>query len=154
MASWYYKKLTGTRRCQKNQTVGGDSKLCLLFSEILLDNPKLYQNIAKNRLLSPWQGLLWFLEGLFHSVVTFFGFYLLWTFNLNSIPVEFTTQEKFSFGLAVYQCVLVNANLNWDFRVQFYKLLDESKGTSHYLASILRTVYKLVNKNGFFKSQV
>jgi hypothetical protein len=63
-----------------------------LFPEILLENPKLYKNISRNRLLSPWQGLLWFLEGLFHAVVTFFAFYLLWTFNLNSVPVELTTQ--------------------------------------------------------------
>ena len=79
----------------------------LSFPEILLDNPKLYQNIRKNKLLSPWQGLLWFLEGLFHAVITYFAFHLLWTFHLNSIPVEFTLQEKYSFGLAIYQCVLV-----------------------------------------------
>jgi hypothetical protein len=77
------------------------------YIDELLENPKLYQNIAKNRLLSPWQGLLWFLEGLWHSVVTYFAFYLIWSLNLNSVPVEFTTQEKFSFGLAIYQCVLV-----------------------------------------------
>jgi hypothetical protein len=72
-----------------------------------MDNPKLYQKIRKNRLLSPLQGFIWFIEAVWHAVVTFFAFYLLWSYNLNSVPGEFTTMEKFSFGLAIYQCVLV-----------------------------------------------
>ena len=78
------------------------------FSEVLLENPKLYQNIRKNRLLSPWQGFLWFIEALWHSLVTFFAFFLLWSYNMNAIPGEFTIMDMHSFGLAIYQCVLVS----------------------------------------------
>jgi hypothetical protein len=53
------------------------------------------------------QGFLWFIEGLWHALVTFFAFYFLWSYNLNSVPEEFTTMEMYSFGLAIYQCVLV-----------------------------------------------
>ncbi len=46
--------------------------------EVLINHPQCYQTNARNRLLQFDKGLLWFLEGFFHSIVTFFGFYFLW----------------------------------------------------------------------------
>jgi len=61
-----------------------------------------------NKLLSPKQGLIWFVEALWHAVVTFFAFYLLWQKNMTSVPEEYVSMEMYSFGLAIYQAVIVS----------------------------------------------
>ena len=44
-----------------------------LEADRLLESPQLYRRIARNRLLSLSEFFLWFLQGLWHSFIIFFG---------------------------------------------------------------------------------
>ena len=54
---------------------------------VLLNNPQLYRNNTRNNRMSFGEFLLWFLQGLWHSVTVFFGWYLFFDFGLNLTSV-------------------------------------------------------------------
>jgi phospholipid-translocating ATPase len=81
-----------------------------LSAKVLMADPEKYQEIARNRLLAKDKCFLWILEALWHSLVTFFGFYFYWHGHLNQTSST-DSLEMFSFGLVVYQSAVVVVNL-------------------------------------------
>ena len=82
-------------------------------AERLVQHPELYKRIARNKLLSPVELLLWFLQGLWHSFVIFFGWASFW--QSGAAPVTSTRPElvlaRSSFGLTVYTTLMVVVSL-------------------------------------------
>merc|ERR1719204_2635187 len=66
----------------------------------LLDQPKNYKDIARNRLLSPKQSIFWFLDGVWMSLINYFVLYSVWT--MGSEQTGSITLGKDCFGFAVY----------------------------------------------------
>ena len=64
---------------------------------VLLNNPQLYRNNTKNNRMAFGEFLLWFLQGLWHSVAVFFGWYLFFHLGLNltSVGEKIFSQRSF-----------------------------------------------------------
>lgn len=80
-----------------------------ISQEKLLSNPALYKNIAKNRLLSTQEFTIWFAQGLWHSIITYFFFHFLFAFELNNNSHD--SLGLLCFGVAIYQSVLIVTTL-------------------------------------------
>ena len=78
-------------------------------SKRLLKEPHLYKKITRNKLLSIREFCIWFTEAVWHSLVTFFGFYFFWSVYCNVFSKDYL--EEWSFGFSVYQSVVVVTNL-------------------------------------------
>ena len=89
-----------------------------ISADLLLRRPELYAKNAKNRLLSLWEFSIWFFEALWHSLVTFFGFYFVWAYYFNITSEDFL--ERTSFGLSVYQSVVVITNFRLLLQSRFW----------------------------------
>lgn len=87
-------------------------------SERLLRDPVLYRKIAKNQLLSIKEFAIWLFEGFWHSLVAFFGFYFFFDYFFNWTSVDFL--ERTSFGLAIYQAVVVITNIRIILQSRFW----------------------------------
>ena len=80
-------------------------------AESLLECPELYRRIARNKLLSPVELLLWFLLALWHSCVIFFGWVLFWERGGGVLA-------RSSFGLTVYTTLMVVVSLKLLFQAR------------------------------------
>ncbi|XP_064615667.1 phospholipid-transporting ATPase IF-like [Liolophura sinensis] len=77
-----------------------------ISSETLLRKPELYKKIARNEILSAWNFTVWNLIGLWHSIVFFFGVFLLFADGASLFPSG-EMMGNFSFGaLVITVCVL------------------------------------------------
>lgn len=77
----------------------------------LLNEPRLYQQNAGNRLLQVDIVCLWLSEGVFHSLLTFFAFYFLDSLQL------------FSFGTAVFASAVILVNLRLLLQAKFWNVI-------------------------------
>ena len=87
-----------------------------ISSEQLLARPELYQKIAMNKLLDLKSFLLWSLDAVYHSVVTFFFCYLYWMLHGNFSGDN--VLERPGYGFTIYSTVLM---------VVTFKLLTKTK---------------------------
>lgn len=89
-----------------------------LSAELLLRRPELYAKNAKNRLLNLKEFSIWFFEAVWHSLVTYFGFYFVWSYYYNITENDYL--ERTSFGLSVYQSVVVITNFRLLLQSRFW----------------------------------
>lgn len=86
-----------------------------ISEEDLLKRPQMYKTIANNNKLSWTELLLWFVQGLWHSVVTFFGWWLFWSHQESgSLTGNITNGEvldRCSFGFIIYTSVVIVVNI-------------------------------------------
>jgi len=86
-----------------------------ISEETLLKRPQMYKTIANNKKLSWTELLLWFLQGLWHSVVTFFGWWYFWSYqDSGSLTANITNGEvldRCSFGFIIYTSVVIVVNI-------------------------------------------
>lgn len=88
----------------------------------LLENPKLYKQNAKNRLLQVDQTLLWLVEGLFQSTVVFFAFYFLLS-DSTGFKSDMSSLEMTSFGVSVFTAIIIIANLRLLLHAKFWNVI-------------------------------
>jgi len=48
---------------------------------------------------------------------------MLWTYNLNYVPEENVTMEMYSFGIAIYQAVLVTLMFKYEYTMTNFSIL-------------------------------
>ena len=85
-----------------------------------MKKPELYKANARNRLLAVDKSLLWIAEGLFHSILCFFAFYLLWK---DMIGHPGNNLDMLSFGIAVYSTIIVVVNLRLLIHAKFWNVV-------------------------------
>ena len=100
--------------------------------DTLVNNPQLYQRNSSNSLLSAREVFLWFLQGLWHSVVIFHGWVLFWTNVAQSPQSHDATLSQKCFGLGVYITTLLVVSI---------KLLVHARSISwHLIFSIIFSI--------------
>ena len=100
--------------------------------DTLVNNPQLYLRNSSNSLLSAREVFLWFLQGLWHSVVIFHGWVLFWTNVAQSPQSHDATLSQKCFGLSVYITTLLVVSI---------KLLVHARSISwHLIFSIIFSI--------------
>ena len=92
--------------------------------DTLINNPQLYQRNSNNSLLSAREVFIWFLQGLWHSVVIFHGWLLFWTRVAQSPQSHNAALSQKCFGLSVYITTLLVVSV---------KLLIQTRSISWHL---------------------
>ncbi|XP_064638514.1 phospholipid-transporting ATPase IF-like isoform X2 [Lineus longissimus] len=90
-----------------------------ISQEALLRKPELYKEIRGNSRLSPMQFLKWNLNGLWHSLVCFFGVYLLFGDEV-SISPDGKMYGVWSFGTIVVHAVVFTVNIKLGIEAYFW----------------------------------
>ena len=101
--------------------------------DTLVNNPQLYQRNSSNSLLSAREVFLWFLQGLWHSVVVFHGWVFFWTNVAQSPQSQDAALSQKCFGLSVYITTLLVVSI---------KLLVHARSISWHL--ILSVIFSFV----------
>ena len=100
--------------------------------DTLINNPQLYQRNSNNSLLSAREVFIWFLQGLWHSVVIFHGWVLFWTHVAQSPQSEDAALSQKCFGLSVYITTLLVVSI---------KLLVHARSISwHLIFSVILSI--------------
>ena len=90
-----------------------------LPADSLLECPQLYRRVANNSLLSVPEFLVWFLQGVWHSAVIFFGWVAFWESagGLRSTQPQLRLAQS-SFGVCVYTNLMVVVSLKLAFHAR------------------------------------
>lgn len=112
-----------------------------LSVEVLDADPTLYRVISRNRNMRPQQFVMWSLNGLFHGIIIFFVFYILWE---DSILRSGQTLGLFAFGLMVYHGVVITANLKLAIMTRFWSI--------YFMVSLILSMVSLICFMGVYSN--
>lgn len=87
--------------------------------EVLDSDPSLYRLISRNRNMHPKEFCSWFFNGVFHGVVIYCIFHILWA---ESILPSGHNLGLFAFGLIVYHGVVITANLKLAILTRYWSI--------------------------------
>ncbi|XP_022245429.1 probable phospholipid-transporting ATPase IF isoform X1 [Limulus polyphemus] len=80
-----------------------------ISQKTLLENPHLYSNIRRNSRMSRLQFAKWFVQGVWHSLVFYFGTYFFWKEN-TALFSDGQTLGLWSFGTAMFHTLVITIN--------------------------------------------
>ncbi|XP_063822366.1 phospholipid-transporting ATPase IF-like [Ostrinia nubilalis] len=113
-------------------------------SNLLLKNPTLYREIARNRLMSWWYFSSWTLAAVYHSVVIYLVSYFV--FRIPVINGDAKTVDLWSFGSLLFHLNVVIVNLKLWLQARYHTLIFVASVLLSVLAHVAITaVYSLLN---------